>query len=115
MSHKPQFTQEQIDFICYQIGDWYLEWKNKLVVDGGGHRLGFAKEMLKTMIVGDGSKEIVYKSFTIHIYEGTNGFHYELRYNALNLLLYRDVFTHELECECIEAAKKKVDGFGDAP
>ena len=106
---KPQFTQEQQDYICYQIGEWYLDWKNKMVVDGGQHRLGFAKELLKTMIVGDGSKEIVYKAFTIHIYEESKGFHYELRYNALNMMLYRDICTYELEHEVIEAAKKKVD------
>lgn len=49
------FTQEQVDFICYQIGDWYLKWKNNLIVDGekGQHRLGFAKEELKSMICGE--------------------------------------------------------------
>ena len=54
-SLQESFTPEQIDFICYQIGDWYLDWKNRIVVDGkeGQHRLGVAKEHLKTMICGD--------------------------------------------------------------
>lgn len=48
------FSPEQIDFICYQISDWYLTWKSRIVIDeGSGHRLGFAKEALKSMICGD--------------------------------------------------------------
>jgi len=49
------FTPEQIDFICYQIGDWYLEWKDRMVIDldKGQHRLGFAKEALKSLICGE--------------------------------------------------------------
>lgn len=43
------FTVEQIDHICYQIGDWYLEVKGLLE---GEHNLGFMKEKLKTMIFG---------------------------------------------------------------
>lgn len=49
------FTREQIDFICYQIGDWYLEWEKKMWVDGqpNQHWLGVGKEQLKTMICGE--------------------------------------------------------------
>lgn len=52
---QKSFTPEQIDFICYQIGDWYLEWKDRLVIDleNGTHRLGYAKEQLKTIICGN--------------------------------------------------------------
>lgn len=52
---QEKFTNEQIDFICYQIGEWYLEWKDRIIIDlkQGTHRLGFAKEQLKTMICGD--------------------------------------------------------------
>jgi hypothetical protein len=49
------FTLQQADHICYQIGEWYLKWKN-CIVDGlpqGQHRLGIAKEDLKMMICGD--------------------------------------------------------------
>jgi hypothetical protein len=47
-------TAEHIDFICYQIGEWYIEWQNKMWVDGkpNQHWLGVAKEQLKTMICG---------------------------------------------------------------
>jgi hypothetical protein len=53
--NQQSLTPEQIDFICYQIGDWYIEWKDRLVLDlsQGTHKLGFAKEELKTMICGD--------------------------------------------------------------
>jgi hypothetical protein len=49
------FTSDQINFICYQIGDWYIEWADKMWVDGkpNQHWLGLAKEQLKTMICGD--------------------------------------------------------------
>ena len=51
---RPEFTPEQIDWICYQIGDWYLEWKPKLVNwQDKTHRLGFAKELLKAQICGE--------------------------------------------------------------
>lgn len=47
----PTFTNEQMNFICYMIGEWYLLWKNKLVdYNEKTHRLGFAKEQLKEMI-----------------------------------------------------------------
>jgi hypothetical protein len=44
------FTTQQIDHICYQIGEWYLKMKPLLE---GAHNLGFMKEELKTMICGD--------------------------------------------------------------
>ncbi len=52
---QKSFTYEQRDFICYQIGEWYLEWKSRIIVDSesGTHRLGYAKEMLKELICGD--------------------------------------------------------------
>ena len=52
---QKSFTPAQVDFICYQIGDWYIEWKDKMWTDGkpNQHRLGFAKEQLKTIICGE--------------------------------------------------------------
>lgn len=48
---NPGFTEEQKAWICDQIGDWYISWKNRLVnYEDKTHRLGFAKEILKTMI-----------------------------------------------------------------
>jgi hypothetical protein len=49
------FTTQQIDHICYQIGEWYLQWERKMWVDGkpNQHWLGVAKEQLKTLICGD--------------------------------------------------------------
>lgn len=44
------FTSKQIDWICYQIGDWYLRMKPLLE---GQHNLGHMKEQLKVMICGD--------------------------------------------------------------
>ena len=50
----PEFTPEQIDWICYEIGDWYLQNKNRICdYDGKQHRLGQAKEVLKIMICGE--------------------------------------------------------------
>jgi hypothetical protein len=49
-----KFTKQQVDFICYQIGEWYVKWKNQLVdYENRTHRLGYAKENLKTIICGE--------------------------------------------------------------
>ena len=56
MKHK--LTKEQEAEICYIIGEWYLDWKHKLVdYDTRTHNLGFAKEMLKAMICNSGNEE----------------------------------------------------------
>lgn len=48
---KPNFTQEQKDWICYKIGEWYMQSKNNLVnYEDRTHNLGFKKELLKSMI-----------------------------------------------------------------
>ena len=61
MEQKPEFTREQEDWICYQIGEWYLEWKDKIILNSFStdekivfdparaftHNLGIAKEDLK--------------------------------------------------------------------
>ncbi len=44
------FTAEQIDHICYQIGDWYFMMKPLLEAN---HNLGYMKERLKNMICGE--------------------------------------------------------------
>lgn len=49
-----KFTKQQVDFICYQIGEWYVQWKDQLVdYDNKQHRLGYAKEGLKERICGE--------------------------------------------------------------
>lgn len=54
MKNVANFTPEQIDHICYQIGEWYLKWRHCLAnYEDKTHRLGFAKEQLKIMICGD--------------------------------------------------------------
>jgi hypothetical protein len=43
-----KFTKQQVDFICYQIGEWYMQWRDQLVdYETRTHRLGVAKEALK--------------------------------------------------------------------
>lgn len=48
-------TTQQIDHICYQIGEWYINWESKMWIKDkpNQHWLGLAKEELKTMICGD--------------------------------------------------------------
>lgn len=50
MNKPPEFTDEQRDYICYMIGEWYLRWKNKITDNDNPHRLGIAKEQLKEFI-----------------------------------------------------------------
>lgn len=49
------FTQAQKDFICYQIGEWYMLWKDNMWTGDipNQHWLGRGKEELKTMICGE--------------------------------------------------------------
>jgi len=53
MKNRPEFTREQEDWICYQIGEWYLLWKNRIVAGAAFHNLGIAKEHLKEYIFGE--------------------------------------------------------------
>lgn len=48
--NNPNFTQKQKDFICWQIGKWYLMMKPLLEVQ---HNLGYMKEKLKLMVCND--------------------------------------------------------------
>ena len=59
MEHRPEFTREQEDWICYQIGEWYFDWKDKLIDcisplcdDCVTDKLGVAKEELKIILCG---------------------------------------------------------------
>lgn len=47
---QKSFTPDQINFICEQIGEWYVGVKQLLEVE---HNLGFLKEKLKMMICGE--------------------------------------------------------------
>lgn len=48
---QPEFTKEQEDWICCQIDEWYLIYKNKIVnYKDKTHRLGAAKEILKLLL-----------------------------------------------------------------
>lgn len=54
-----KFTKQQVEFICYQIGEWYVQWKNQLVdYENRTHRLGYAKEDLKTIICGEDYEDL---------------------------------------------------------
>lgn len=51
MIEQPKFTPEQVDYICYVIGEWYLDWRSAIGGDKHApHRLGYAKEKLKEML-----------------------------------------------------------------
>lgn len=49
---KPlKFTDNEKIGICSKIGEWYLKWKDQLVdYNNRVHRLGYAKEELKSLI-----------------------------------------------------------------
>jgi hypothetical protein len=46
----PLFAQEQQDWICYKIDEWYLHWNNYIVNCNIEDNLGDAKEQLKRLI-----------------------------------------------------------------
>ena len=56
MMNRPEFTKEQEHWICYQIGEWYLLWKDRIGLNESPHsthRLGIAKEHLKEWLCGE--------------------------------------------------------------
>ena len=50
MSNEKVLSDKQADWVCYQIGEWYLKWKHLITDEGNTHRLGFAKEELKAVL-----------------------------------------------------------------
>ena len=54
MKNDLNLTPQQIDAICDRIGTWYVYWKDKIVnYEDRTHRLGYAKEELKSYLCGD--------------------------------------------------------------
>lgn len=51
MMIKPEFTEEQQQYLAEIIDYWYMYWAGCLITgDGGQHKLGYAKERLKAFI-----------------------------------------------------------------
>jgi hypothetical protein len=51
---KLGLTRYQEDMLCALIGEWYLKWKTQIAdYDDRTHRLGYAKEELKSWICGN--------------------------------------------------------------
>jgi hypothetical protein len=51
--NRPEFTREQENWLCYVLGDWYLEWKDKMTENNHPHMLGIAMSQLKDILCGD--------------------------------------------------------------
>ena len=51
------FSAKQKDFICYQVGEWYLRTKDVLVNEDGTTNIGCLKELLKIMICGNSAND----------------------------------------------------------
>lgn len=49
---RPKFTEEQEEWICEALGEWYLLWKCKMTNNHEPHYLGIAKEQLKKLLCG---------------------------------------------------------------
>lgn len=50
MTNPQKFTNEQRDWICYMIGEWYLHWVTRMTQPGCPHKLGRATEDLKQLL-----------------------------------------------------------------
>ena len=51
---QSSFTESQRTFICHQIDDWHLIWKDSIANHKDKtNNLGYAKETLKIMICGE--------------------------------------------------------------
>lgn len=53
---RPDFTREQEDWFCYILDEWYYSWKGRIAKEE--HRLGIAKEELKSLFCGESLFEI---------------------------------------------------------
>lgn len=112
MSRRPEFTPKQIDWICYQIGDWYLDWKHRIVCDGGGHRLGVAKELLKEKICGDGSIEEYYRLYRINFYQDNDTqWRFKITHPELGFQLENRMNRYENCAEAFKQATKAIDAM----
>lgn len=54
-NRRPDFTEEQIDWLICLVDDWYLYWKENMTGEANKHprpphKLGRAKEQLKEII-----------------------------------------------------------------
>jgi hypothetical protein len=88
---KPDFTEEQEMWLCQVIGDWYLIWKKRIT--DGEHRLGYAKEELKSMICGINSHTI-----------GTNGL-------VAGFLEPKEFMEHYAHWDCMVCRQRRPDKF----
>lgn len=59
MTNPPKFTREQEDWICFQVGEWYLKYKHRITFHTRGcagcscseHYLGSAAQNLKDRLL----------------------------------------------------------------
>lgn len=104
--NNPSFTSEQIDFICSQIGHWYQDWKYKINSTGETtHRLGYAKEELKSRIC-DTAIEF-HRGYRIEITHLYPNYKFKIPFNGLELCSMGVILcTYE---EALEEAKKIID------
>lgn len=108
--NNPSFTSEQIDFICSQIGHWYLDWKCKINCTGeNNHRLGIAKEELKARICDAGIE--YYKNHRIEITHLHPHYKFTIPFNGVAFSSMNVIFnSYE---QAFDNAKKWVDLFVD--
>ena len=89
--NRPKFTEEQENWLCEIIGDWYLSWKKRIA--NGEHRLGYAKEELKELICGNELHSI-----------GINGMVY-------GFIKPQEFLTNYASWECAVCKKLREDKF----
>lgn len=108
--NNPSFTSEQIDFICSQIGHWYHDWKYKINSTGETtHRLGIAKEELKSRICDTGIER--YRRHRIEITHLHPNYKFTIPFDGVEISSMGVIFdTYE---KAFDNAKKMVDSILD--
>lgn len=79
--------------------------------EGRCHRLGFAKEQLKTMICGDGSTKEEYRNCIIFIYEEAIGWRFRIGINGIDAIIHNSFEVYPSKQECLLAGQIVVDSF----
>jgi hypothetical protein len=108
MNKRPEFTAEQIDYICYVIGDWYLMWQERLVnYETKTHSLGIAKEFLKSMFCNEEDQE--YKSYLIKYFIEQNEWRFYLIHKTSGFSVRSGLNSFTNRAEALHEAMKLIN------
>lgn len=79
---RPEFTEEQEQWLISTTDNWYLSWKGRITE--GQHRLGMAKEELKALFCGERLIDIGVSMATCSMIQPSEFFEHYLHRHEVN-------------------------------